>query len=110
MPDNNSQKILMGKTTDFPEGKKIRKEINEQPLFILFSKGKWYAFETKCPHQSRPLDDARIKGNILECIYHSMNFNMDTGEVTDTAGYIGAENLVIYKVTVDDEGNVWVNP
>jgi len=97
----------MGKVEEFPKHRKIEREIDGKPVFILNRGEKWFAFETRCPHQRRTLIDARAKDNVLECIYHSMAFNMETGEIVDNAGYIGAIPLVVYKVELDDEGGVW---
>ncbi len=107
MKDKNEW-IFMGNAIEFQEGKKTTRELNGEPVIILHKSGKWYAFEGRCPHQSRPLEEARINGEILECVYHSMVFNMVTGENIDSAGFIGDFTLKVYDVRKDEDGKVWI--
>jgi len=106
MADDIKSWVLMGKTEDFPPGGKIQKNLEGETILILHQDDKWFAFEAKCPHQGRALDHSRVEGDILECIYHSIAFNMETGEIVDNSGYINIPKLKVYNIRVDEEG-VW---
>lgn len=106
--NNENDWIFIGNAIEFHEGKKTKRDLNGKPIIILHKSGKWFAFEGRCPHQSRPLDEARINGEVLQCVYHSMSFNMVTGENVDSAGFIGDFTLVVYDVKVDEDGKVWI--
>lgn len=106
--NDESNWIFMGNAIEFQEGRKIKRELNGEPILLLHKSGKWYAFEGRCPHQSRPLDEARINGERMECVYHSMAFNIETGENLDSMGFIGDFSLKVYDVRVDEDGKVWL--
>ena len=99
--------IKVGEADDFPERKKIEKNIDDNLILILRHNDKWYAFEALCPHMSQPLKDARVKGNTLECIWHNMSFNMETGKTIFDSGFINIPDLQVYQIKVQD-GIVYV--
>ncbi len=95
--------IKVGNVDDFPEGEKIEKNINKTAILILRHNDKWFALEAICPHMSQPLHNAKIRGNILECIWHNMSFNMDTGKIVFDSGFMEIPNLKIYKIKVENK-------
>ena len=49
-----------------------------QPVvFYRDQEGKAVALHGRCPHRNFPLSKARIRGNILECGYHGLQFDPD---------------------------------
>ena len=97
----------VGKVGDFPEGEKIERSLNRSRIFILRQDDRWYAFECLCPHMSRPLDGARVIGNIMECRWHNMCFDIETGEILYESGFIGIPDLKVYPIKVKN-GQVYV--
>jgi nitrite reductase/ring-hydroxylating ferredoxin subunit len=99
--------INVGKVHDFPEGEKVEKTLNRAQILILRQEEKWHAFEALCPHMSRSLQPSRVNGNVLECIWHNMRFNIETGEILYKSGFIGIPHLKTYEVKVEN-GKVYV--
>ncbi len=106
----NQQKwISVGEVNDFPSGEKIEVEIDEKPIFVMLQNKKGYAFDAKCPHMSRSIKDSPVNGNILECIWHNIKYDLNTGDITDDSGYFNIPPLKVYAVRIIDE-RVYVNP
>ena len=99
--------INVGQVDDFPEGEKVEKVVHRDRVLILRQEGRWHAFEALCPHMSRLLDKATLKGNELECIWHNIRFNIDTGDIVYKSGFIGIPDLKIYEIKIDN-GSVYV--
>ncbi len=101
--------IFVGEVNNFPLGKKVEVEIDEKPIFVMLQNKKGYAFDTKCPHMSRSIKDGPVNANILECIWHNMKFDLNTGAITDDSGHLDIPPLTVYSVRIIDE-KVYVNP
>jgi apoptosis-inducing factor 3 len=99
--------INVGDVDDFPEGEKVERTLQKNRILILRQQGEWHAFEALCPHMSRLLDNATLKGNELECIWHNIRFKIDTGEIVYESGFIGIPDLKVYEIKVDN-GSVYV--
>ncbi len=99
--------VLAGNAEDFPEGIKVEKKINDNRILVLRQNDKWHAFQALCPHMSRPLDAARVTGNSMECIWHNMVFNLETGVIEDHSGFFDIPNLKVYKTKIQ-QGKVYV--
>ena len=97
----------VGKVSDFPEGEKIERSLNRSRILILRQNNKWHAFECLCPHMSRPLNGAQVSGNVLECRWHNMCFNMETGAIVYASGYIDIPDLKVHEIKVEN-GQVYV--
>lgn len=92
-----------GAVSDFAPEVLTPLTVDNFQILAVNHKGRFYAFERLCPHQSRPLDEGEIKDGVLHCRYHSVSFNLDDGAVLDDGGFIGLPNLVICPVRL--EGN-----
>jgi len=103
MDQENEKWIHVGNVEDFPEGEKVEKVVNRTPILILRQEDKWHAFEALCPHMSRSLQRSRVDGNILECIWHNMRFNIETGAIVYESGFIGIPDLKIYETRVEKQ-------
>lgn len=99
--------IRVGTIEDFPEGMKVECLLADKQLLILRHHDQWFAFESLCPHMSRPLEGARVEENQLYCQWHNMIFSVETGEVLDDSGFFDIPPLEVYDVRVDD-GEVYV--
>jgi len=99
--------IRVGNVENFPEGEKVKRVVNRRPILVLGHKDRWHAFETLCPHMSRSLQTPQVEGNVLECIWHNMCFNIETGAIVYESGFIGIPNLEIYDIKVK-KGEVYV--
>ncbi len=71
-------------------------------LFNIF--GRFYAINNICPHEGGPLAKGRVKGHVVSCPWHDLQFDVRNGFGTEGGGYcVGS-----YEVYVE-EGQVYVN-
>jgi len=56
---------------------------------------------------SRSLKRSHVDGSILECIWHNMRFNIETGAIVYKSGFIGMPDLKVYGITVK-KGAVYI--
>ncbi len=64
-----------------PEGQIKAVQLGPNKVCVTQSRGKFFAFETLCPHQKAPLAQGFItKFQELVCPLHSYRFNLETGQ------------------------------
>lgn len=73
-------------------------------LLVHTEEGKVSAIQPKCPHQSVPLVDGRLEGNILTCTMHLWELDVTTGKGVNPCHAAIAR----YPVKIID-GEVWVS-
>ena len=75
---------------------------------ILLAKvdGKIHAIDNACGHLAYPLNQGRLEGHIVTCLWHFARFDVRTGEVV-SAG-IDFENLKPLEVQVSADGSLGV--
>ncbi len=95
--------IFAGEVCNFPSGKKIEVKIDEKTIFIMLQNKKWFAFDTKCPHMSRSIRDSYINAEMLECRWHNIKFDLNTGAIIDDSGYFYIPPLKVYPVRIIEE-------
>ena len=61
--------------------------------------GRFYAINNICPHEGGPLAKGRIKGHVVSCPWHDLQFDVRNGFGTDGGGYCVAS----YEVRVDGD-------
>lgn len=99
-----------GPVSDFPENFKTARKFGNYEVLIYRKDNEFYAFERHCPHQSRPLDDATVKGEVMTCLYHALEMDIKTGEIVFDGGYINLPELQVFPVKVeDDRVYVWID-
>lgn len=80
------------------ETKKCRYE--EIEFCLLRNKNGYFAFESKCPHMSAYLTNAKVNGlNEVVCPWHAYRFSLTTGEEAESR----CKDLKIYKVVFEGE-------
>lgn len=62
-----------------PGGRLARKIIDVPILFWRDVEGKVRALDNRCPHRLAPLSLGEIEGNVVQCGYHGLSFDGDTG-------------------------------
>lgn len=88
----------IAEAAEIPEGARRIVEVNGREIGIFNVHGEYYALPNVCFHQRGPLSEGRItgtlvagadsgwlprwvnEGEILRCPWHSMEFNITTGE------------------------------
>lgn len=59
-----------------------------------------YAFENKCPHQNKPLNDCKIEEGYVVCPFHQYHFAIENGRGHGTA-------MLKYEVKEED-GKIFI--
>lgn len=65
-----------------------------------------FAVDNRCPHMGFPLDRGTVKDGILTCHWHHARFDLSSGGTFDPF----ADDVRSFPVSVDDDGEVWVDP
>lgn len=80
------------------ETKKFR--YNEIEFCMHRNKKGYFAFESKCPHMSAYLTNAKVNGlNEVVCPWHAYKFSLITGEEAEAR----CKDLKVYKTNLDGE-------
>lgn len=56
----------------------VHKSVFGQILFVKNESG-YHAFENKCPHQNKPLNDCWIEDNQIVCPFHQYHYSIENG-------------------------------
>lgn len=76
-------------------------DVESRPLLLCRVDEQVVALKNACSHQSLRMErGGTIDGCILTCPHHSVKYDVTTGEVTDTFGFIGLIPLEMYPVEI----------
>jgi nitrite reductase/ring-hydroxylating ferredoxin subunit len=89
---------------DLAEGSLMATKVDENEILLAKVDGKIYAIANACGHLAYPLNEGRLDGHIVTCIWHFARFDVRTGEVV-SAG-IDFENLKPLDVQVLSDGSL----
>ena len=62
--------------------------------------GEFYAFKDECSHQTLPLSDGDIEGDVVTCCYHGAEFNVKTGEALCLPA---SDPIEVFEVKVEND-------
>jgi nitrite reductase/ring-hydroxylating ferredoxin subunit len=88
------------------EGSLSATKVDENEILLAKVDGKIYAIANACGHLAYPLNEGRLDGHIVTCIWHFARFDVRTGEVV-SAG-IDFENLKPLDVQVSPDGSLTI--
>lgn len=75
-------------------------------IAVFAHSGRIFAVDNRCPHMGFPLDRGTVKDGILTCHWHHARFDLSSGGTFDPF----ADDVRSFPVSVDDAGDVWVDP
>lgn len=118
MKDENLKwyKILDSKD-ELPEGRVQSVYAGHYNLCLTHFKGKFSAFDNRCPHQGGPLGEGSIENGLLRCPWHGWDFDPWTGgspgghddsistfpiQIKDNQIFVGIEKEKPHQRTVSD--------
>ncbi len=56
-------------------------DVNGVPVTVANADGRWFAYESMCPHQATPLGGVPLtKRTLLQCPQHGSMFDVATGQ------------------------------
>ncbi len=91
--------------------KKIRVEIEDLPLLVLYHEENVYVLKDKCPHMRASLYKGTFEDGVVTCRKHGAQIDAKTGEVLRKAK-IGFVHMPTKKATtypaVIEDGKVFV--
>ncbi len=109
-------KVLNSKE-ELPEGRVQSVYAGHHNLCLTHFKGRFSAFDNKCPHQGGPLGEGSIENGLLRCPWHGWDFDPWTGgspgdhddsipvfpiQLKDDGVYVGVEEEKPHTRTVSD--------
>jgi nitrite reductase/ring-hydroxylating ferredoxin subunit len=53
--------------------------IGSLPLLLIQHEGRRYLIKDLCPHKAFPLHNGSLRGNILRCNHHTLDFDLSKG-------------------------------
>jgi 3-phenylpropionate/trans-cinnamate dioxygenase ferredoxin subunit len=80
--------------------------MGENEILLAKVDGKIYAIDNACGHLAYPLNEGRLDGHVVTCIWHGARFDVRTGAVV-SAG-IDFENLKPLEVTISPDGDLGI--
>ncbi len=95
--------VCIGKVEDFPPGTSKSVKVGRKTVALFHVSGKFFAINNICPHEGGPLAKGKLKGYIVGCPWHDLQFDVRTGFGTEGGGYCVAS----YDVQVRD-GEIFI--
>jgi 3-phenylpropionate/trans-cinnamate dioxygenase ferredoxin component len=94
------------KADEIVEGGLATAKIEEKEILLAKVEGKIYALDNACGHLAYPLNEGRLDGHVVTCIWHYARFDIRTGEVL-SAG-IDFEDLTPLEVETTPDGTLGI--
>nr|WP_013933262.1 Rieske (2Fe-2S) protein [Pseudoalteromonas sp. SANK 73390]CBK62710.1 tmlT [Pseudoalteromonas sp. SANK 73390] len=81
------------------DGQSMALKINGYNILLCKFDDQYYAFKNSCPHQSRPMTNAKVKAGKLICPMHGAQFSLSDGA---SMGSLTNRPLTRYEILVDN--------
>ena len=91
--------IPVAQVAEIPVGRGRVYKIQGKSVALFNVDGRFYAINNICPHEGGPLAKGRIKGHVVSCPWHDLQFDVRNGFGTDGGGYCVAS----YEVRVEGD-------
>ena len=96
--------VPVASVSDIPPGTGKVVVVRGREIGLFHVDGQFHAINNICPHQYRPIGTAEFNGRMLTCLWHSFEFDIETGACPKVPQY----RLQKYRVLVED-GTVFVS-
>jgi 3-phenylpropionate/trans-cinnamate dioxygenase ferredoxin subunit len=90
--------------SDVAEESAISVVVDDLPIAVVRSQGRFYAIEDVCSHENVALSEGEVEDGTIECWLHGSQFNLGTGRAI---GPPATRPVRVYSVKVED-GDVYV--
>lgn len=91
----------IAKASDIPLGEVRSFPMGSEMIAVCNVDGKYHAFRDECTHQALPLSDGILEGNVITCIHHGAEFDVETGKALCLPAIDAVETYEV-KVNGDD--------
>lgn len=99
------QLVSVGKVEDFPPDTPKVVKVNGKNIAMFNVSGNFFAINNICPHEGGPLVKGKLKGYVIGCPWHDLQFDVRSGFGIDGGGYC----VAAYDVKVKDD-EIYVSP
>lgn len=93
----------VARVDEIPPGKGRVVKVAGKSVAVFHVNDRFFAINNICPHEGGPLAKGRVKGFVVSCPWHDLQFDVRSGYGTDGGGYC----VACYDVKVHD-GQVYV--
>lgn len=97
MTDRMEDFIPAVRVDEVPPGQCRAIKIEGKTVALFNVSGTFYAINNICPHEGGPLAKGNVKGHVVSCPWHDLQFDVRNGFGTDGGGYCVAS----YDVRVE---------
>ncbi len=97
--DKAEEFILVAQKGDVPEGKGRVIKVKDKSVALFHVAGRFYAINNICPHQGGPLGKGKVKGHLVTCPWHDLQFDIRNGFGADGGG----NGVGCYEVRTEGE-------
>ena len=97
-PQPSETFVRIGKVEDVPPGQSRAVKVQGKTIALFNVDGSFFAINNVCPHKGGPLHKGKVKGYVVGCPWHDLQFDVRTGFGTDGGGYCVAS----YDVQIQD--------
>ena len=94
---SSDQFVAVGHVDDIPSGTSQVVKVNGKTIALFNVSGKFFAINNICPHEGGPLAKGKLKGYVIGCPWHDLQFDVRSGFGTDGGGYCVASYDVYVK-------------
>ena len=94
-------RIAVGKKSDIPSGKMLKKAIDGKEINIVNSGGNFYAIDDTCTHSGASLSEGKLEDTTVTCGWHGAQFDCKSGKLVKFPATI--RDLKSYKVVIESD-------
>ncbi len=91
--------IPIARINEVPEGKGRVVKVKDKSVALFHVAGRFYAINNICPHQGGPLGKGKVKGYLVTCPWHDLQFDIRNGFGADGGG----NGVGCYEVRVEGD-------
>ena len=64
---------------ELSDGQSVLVHVDEQPILVCLTQGRYYAVGHNCPHYDAPMEEGKLVGSKIICPWHWWEFDLNTG-------------------------------
>jgi 3-phenylpropionate/trans-cinnamate dioxygenase ferredoxin subunit len=92
--------VRVAKVADIAAGTIKGFVVGDKKVAIANANGKFYAFEDRCSHAGAKLSTGLLMGNMVMCIAHGAQFELETGKPLTMVAH---DPIKVYPVKVEGD-------
>ena len=97
-----------GPEEDLLSAGRMAARIGEIDVLVVRNRHGLFAFENRCSHAGRSLDDACVSRSTLTCAGHGVRYDLNTGTPLTRVPHVHGRLRTFEAIT--EGGRVWISP